>query len=145
MLRVRARLSVHTPYGCPMRGHQESWSCPARNGRLARVGDRDSRAGASEELPELVAIYSGVAQDPGESAALEFTMKRNHERNGVLVVFEAHMTAALANGDPPHLFKRADQLLARDDWQPLAHAGSGSVRLTIPISIERPSSRRPST
>jgi hypothetical protein len=29
---------------------------------------------ASEKLPELVAVNRGVAQDPGERAALEFTM-----------------------------------------------------------------------
>jgi len=72
-------------------------------------------------------------------------MKRDHQRNCALVVLEAHMTAALADGDPSNLLKRADQLLAGKDRQPLAHPGSGSVRRTIPISSERPSARSPST
>ncbi len=72
-------------------------------------------------------------------------MKRDNQRNGVLGVLEAHMTAALADGNPPHLLKNADQLPAGNDRQPLAQAGSGSVRRTIPISSERPSSRSPST
>ncbi len=85
----------------------------ARTGRLPRrQADLGApEPGASEELPEIVAVDPGVAQDPGESAALELTMKRDHQRDGVLVVLEAHMTAALADGDPPHLLKRGDQLL----------------------------------
>lgn len=66
----------------------------------------------SEKLPEIVAVDPGVAEDPGERAALEFTMKRDHERNRALPVFEAHMAAALANDNPSDLFERVDQLLA---------------------------------
>ena len=66
----------------------------------------------SEKLPEIVAVNPGVAQDPGERAALEFTMKRDHQRNRALVVFEPHMATALADDNPPDLLKRADQLLA---------------------------------
>lgn len=29
----------------------------------------------------MVAVEPGVAEDPGERAALEFTMKRDHQRN----------------------------------------------------------------
>ncbi len=72
-------------------------------------------------------------------------MKRDYQRNGVLVVLEAHMTTALADSDPPNFLKRGDQPLAGNDRQPLAHAGNGSLRRTIPISSERPSSRSPST
>ncbi len=66
----------------------------------------------SEELPEIVAVDPGVAQDPGERAALEFTMKRDHQRNRALVVFEPHMATALANDNPSDLLERVDQLLA---------------------------------
>ncbi len=45
----------------------------------------------SEELPEIVAVNPGVAEDPGESAALELTMKRNHQRDSVVGVLETHM------------------------------------------------------
>lgn len=99
----------------------------------------------SEKSPEIVAVDPRVAEDPSEGAALEFTMKRDHERGRALVVFEAHMAAALANGNPSSLLESVDQLLAGENRQPLAHAGSGSVRRTIPISSERPSSRSPST
>jgi hypothetical protein len=44
-----------------------------------------------EELSEIVAVDSGVAQDPGERSALEFTMKRDHQRNRALLVFESHI------------------------------------------------------
>jgi hypothetical protein len=51
----------------------------------------------------------------------------------------------LANRGPADFAQRGDQLCAGDDRQSFAHAGSGSVRRTIPISRERPSSRNPST
>ena len=35
----------------------------------------------SEKLPEIVAVDPGVAENPGERAALEFAVKRDHERN----------------------------------------------------------------
>jgi hypothetical protein len=54
----------------------------------------------SEELPELVAADPSVAQDPSERAPLEFTMKRDHQRNRALVVFEPHMATAVANSNP---------------------------------------------
>jgi hypothetical protein len=60
----------------------------------------------------MVAVEPGVAQDPSERAALEFTMKRDHQRNRALVVFESHVAAALANGDPSDLLESVDQLLA---------------------------------
>jgi len=66
----------------------------------------------SEKLPEIVAVNPGVAQDPGERSALEFTMKRDHQRNRALVVFEPHMATALANDNPSDLLERVDQLLA---------------------------------
>ena len=66
----------------------------------------------SEELPEIVAVNPGVAQDPGERAALEFTMKRDHQCNRALVVFEPHVATALANSNPSDLLERVDQLLA---------------------------------
>jgi hypothetical protein len=63
-------------------------------------------------LAEIVAVNSGVAQDPSERAALEFTMERDHQRNRALVVFEAHMATALANCSPSNLLESVDQLLA---------------------------------
>lgn len=66
----------------------------------------------SEKLPEIVAVDPGVAEDPGERPALEFTMKRDHERSRALVVFEANMATAPANCDPSDLSESVDQLLA---------------------------------
>ncbi len=66
----------------------------------------------SERLPEIVPVDPGVAQDPGERAALELVVKRDHQRSRALVVFQTHMAAALTNGDPSDLLKRVDQLLA---------------------------------
>ena len=60
----------------------------------------------------MVAVDPGVAQDPGERAALEFTMKRDHQRNRALAVFEPHVATALANNNPSDLLERVDQLLA---------------------------------
>jgi hypothetical protein len=63
----------------------------------------------------MVAVDPGVAEDPGERPALEFTMKRDHERSRALVVFEAHMATALANCDPSNLSESVDQLLAGEN------------------------------
>lgn len=60
-------------------------------------------------------------------------MKWDHERGRARLVLEADMAAALADDRPPELFKYGDQLLAGDDRQPLAHAGSGSLRRTTPV------------
>ncbi len=58
---------------------------------------------------------------------------------------EPNMAASLAHDDPASLAQGCDELRARDDREPLARqAGSGSVRLTIPMSRLRPSSRNPS-
>jgi hypothetical protein len=85
----------------------------ARQGYL-REGKSDQeprRLRLSEKLAEIVAVNSGVAQDPGERAALEFTMKRDHQRNRALVVFETHMATALANDNPSDLLESVNQLL----------------------------------
>ncbi len=66
----------------------------------------------SEKLPEIVAVNLSVAQDAGECAALEFTMKRADQRNRALVVFEPHMATALADDNPSDLLERVDQLPA---------------------------------
>lgn len=116
----------------------------SRNGDL-RARLKSHAAGNSEQVLEIVAVDSGVAQNPGERPALELSMKRNDERVGLLVMLQADVTAALAHGDPSNLLKRIDELLTRDNRQPLAHTGSGNVRRTIPISSDRPSSRSPST
>jgi len=55
----------------------------------------------------------------------------------------AHRTTHLADRGA-ELAERCDQLRARDDRQPLIHAGSGSLRRTMPISRGCPSSRSPS-
>ena len=39
-------------------------------------------------------------------------MKRDHQRNRALVMFEPHVASALANGNPSDLLERVDQLLA---------------------------------
>jgi hypothetical protein len=72
----------------------------------------------SEKSPEIVAVDPGVAQDPSERAALEFTMKRDHQRNRALVVFQTHMATAQANGNPSDLLQSVDQLLAEENRQP---------------------------
>jgi len=66
----------------------------------------------SEKLPEIVAVNAGVPQDPSERAALEFTMKWDHQCDGALVVLEPHMATALANDNPSDLPERVDQLPA---------------------------------
>jgi hypothetical protein len=76
---------------------------------------RSPRVVPFRELPEMVAVDPGVAEDPGERPALEFTMKRDHERSRALVVFEAHMATALANCDPSNLSESVDQLLAGEN------------------------------
>jgi len=72
-------------------------------------------------------------------------MKRHDQRDGAVQMLEAKVAAALANRDPTDPRERLDELRAGDDRQPLAHAGSGKVRRTIPSSSWRPSSRSPST
>lgn len=47
-------------------------------------------------------------------------------------------------GIPPELAKGRDELCAGDDRLPLGQAGSDSLRRTIPICRDRPSSRSPS-
>ena len=60
-------------------------------------------------------------------------------------MLEANMAAALAHREPAELAECGDELGAGDDRQPFAHAGSGSLCRTMPLSSERPSSRSPST
>jgi hypothetical protein len=60
-------------------------------------------------------------------------------------MLEADVAAALTDCGPAELAERADELGAGNDRQPLAHAGSGNLRRTMPISSGRPSSRKPST
>jgi hypothetical protein len=86
--------------GCCSAGSQSAASNRRRPGfcrkrgtepllRIAGLGAvRPPAPGASEELPEIVAVDPGVAEDPGESAALELAVKRDHERSRVLFVLE---------------------------------------------------------
>lgn len=92
-----------------------------------------------------MAADASVAQDARERSSLELAMERHHQRDGVVWMLEANMTAALADRDPPEFAERGDELGAGNDRQPIAHAGSGNLRRTIPMSKDRPSSRSPST
>jgi hypothetical protein len=86
----------------------------ARKGWLSRGRDLVSEAPAlrhSEKSPEIVAVDPSVAEDPSERAALEFAVKRDHQRNRALVVFQAHMATALANDNPSDLLESVNQLL----------------------------------
>ncbi len=87
-----------------------------------------------EEAAKFVAVDARVAQNARERASLEFAMQRHHQRNRALRMLEADMAAALSNRNPPHLAERRDELGAGNDRQPLAHAGSASLRRTIPMS-----------
>ena len=97
-----------------------------------------------QQLAEFVAVESGVAKDPAESAALQLAVQWHDEKDRAIGMLESHMAAALPYGFPALLLERADQLGAGDDRQALAHTEIGSLRRTTPLSIGRPSSRRPS-
>ncbi len=56
----------------------------------------------------LIAIDTGVAQDPGESPAFEFAMKWDHERSRAVLVLETDVATALADDHPPKLLERGD-------------------------------------
>jgi len=58
---------------------------------------------------------------------------------------EADVTATLTHRNPPELAEGRDELCAGDDRLPLGQAGSDSLRRTIRICRDRPSSRSPST
>lgn len=90
-------------------------------------------------------IGAGVAQDSGNGAALEFTVKRHDQGNDMVWVPKSDMAFALPYGDPAELAKGRNQLRAGDDREPAAQAGNGSLRRTTPISRDLPSSRIPST
>jgi hypothetical protein len=66
-------------------------------------------------------------------------MKRDDKRHRPVWMLEADMTAALTDRGPAELAESGDELGAGNDRQPLAHAGSGNLRRTIPISSDRPS------
>lgn len=101
--------------------------------------------GGSEEAPELLTVDASLAQDADKRAALELAMQRYHQRHGPIRVLQTNVAAALTDYRPAEPSERGYELGAGNDGQPLAHAGSGNLRRTIPISSGRPSSRRPST
>lgn len=70
------------------------------------------RCARSEELPKTIAVNAGVAQNPGERAALELAVKRDHQRNRACVVVEPHMATGLANDNPSDPLESVNQLLA---------------------------------
>ena len=99
----------------------------------------------SQQATESVSVDTGVAQDPGEGAALQLSVQEDDQRHGTLRVAQTHVATPLTGHDPTELAQRGDQLVAGDNWEAPAQAGSGSVRRTTPMSRARPSSRRPST
>jgi hypothetical protein len=72
-------------------------------------------------------------------------MQRHDQGHAAILMSEANVAAALANGFPAELLEHTDELRAGDDRQTLAYAGTASLRRTMPELTGRPSSRRPST
>lgn len=102
-------------------------------------------SGKLELFAQLVAAQTGVPEDAVQRPSLEFAVQRHDQRHGTVLVSETDVTAALANGFPAELLKNTDELRAGDNRQTLAHAGTASLRRTMPDPTGRPSSRRPST
>jgi len=103
------------------------------------------RRSASEQSAELVAFEARVAQDARKGSSFQLAMERNDEKRGPVRMAEADVAPSLPHDLPANLFKRTDQLSAGNDRQPLSHAGSGSLRRTMPAPTPRPASRSPST
>jgi hypothetical protein len=82
---------------------------------------------------------------PIQRPALELAVQRHHKRDCSILMLEANVTAALTGHFSAELLKHTDQLRAGDDRQTPAHAGTASLRRTMPEPTGRPSSRRPST
>lgn len=97
------------------------------------------------EASQFLAINACFTQHAGERAALELAMKRHHERDGPVGMLEEYVAAPLSHCNPADLAECGDELSAGDDRQPFAHVGRDSLRRTMPLSRERPSSRSPST
>ena len=72
-------------------------------------------------------------------------MQRHDQRHGPILMSEANVAATLTNRFPAELLEHTNELRARDDRQTLAHAGTASLRRTMPEPTGRPSSRSPST
>ena len=98
-----------------------------------------------ELFAQLVAAQTGVPENAVQRPALEFAVQRYHKRDGPILMLEANVAAALASHFPAELLEYIDNLRAGDDRQTLAHAGTASLRRTMPEPTGRPSSRRPST
>jgi hypothetical protein len=116
--------------------------------RADSSGGCNSRARSSRRLElfaQLVAAQTGVPENAVQRAALEFAVQRHDQGYDAILVPETDMAAALADGFPAELLKNTDELRAGDDRQTLAHAGTASLRRTMPEPTGRPSSRRPST
>lgn len=106
---------------------------------------RRAPRGTLELFAQLVATQTGVSEDAVQRPALEFAVQRHHKRDGSILVLETNVAAALAGHFPAELLEHIDQLRAGDDRQTLGHAGTASLRRTMPEPTGRPSSRRPST
>lgn len=98
-----------------------------------------------EQFAKLVAAHTRVSEDAVQRSALEFSVQRHHQRYGAILMPQTDVAPALAHRFPPELLERTNQLSAGYDRQPLAHAGTASLRRTIPEPTGRPSSRKPST
>lgn len=104
-----------------------------------------ARLGRLELFAQLVAAQTGVPEDAVQRPALEFAVQRHNQGHSTILMSEANVAATLANGFPAELLKHTDELRTGDDRQTLAHAGTASLRRTMPEPTGRPSSRRPST
>lgn len=98
-----------------------------------------------ELLTQLLATDPRVPHDAVERSALEFAVQRHDKQRRVIRMFEADMAAALTHRLPAQLVKDVDELRAGYDRQPLAHAGTGSLRRTTFPPSDLPSSRKLST
>lgn len=98
-----------------------------------------------KQVPKILSVEIGIAQNASEGAAAEFPVQRDDERVFAPGLLQANVTTALPDDFPALLTQRLDQALAGDDRLAWAHAGRGIERRITPLSSDSPSSRRPST
>jgi hypothetical protein len=68
----------------------------------------------------------------------------HHKGDPMPSLLEPDVATPLTRDFPAFRFQRLDQALAGDDRLAWAHAGSGILRRTTPMSSDSPSSRSPS-
>jgi len=98
-----------------------------------------------EQVPKIISVEIGIAQNAGEGAATEFSVQRHNKRVPAPRLLQANVATPLTDDFPALLAQRLDQALAGDDRLAWAHAGRGIERRITPLSSGSPSSRSPST